>query len=114
MRSRLLSLPILVLAAPLFAQREDDLLVHWRLTAQHLQGGAFHAVYGQPPLVASAAPRYLGQGENQALLMPEKWGLLTSAEASSVSAVLAWRSSRMRRGKGNDRFGEPQRKAEPE
>jgi len=79
MRSRLLSLPILVLAAPLFAQREDDLLVHWRLTAQHLQGGAFHAVYGQPPLVASAAPRYLGQGENQALLMPEKWGLLTSA-----------------------------------
>jgi hypothetical protein len=77
MRSRLL--PFLILAAPLYAQREDDLLVHWRLAAQHLQGGAFHTVYGQPPLVANAVPRYLGQGENQALVLPEKWGLLTSA-----------------------------------
>lgn len=70
---------LLALAAPLHAQREDGLLAHWRLSADRYERGAFRAVYGQPPLRATAEPGFLGEGERQVLVLTEEGGHLESA-----------------------------------
>lgn len=70
---------LLALATPSLAQREDDLLVHWRLNEAQLGSGSFQAVYGQPPLVPTAKPKFIGSGESQALVLAPNWGHLESA-----------------------------------
>ena len=54
-------------------------MVHWRLTEAQLRSGSFHAVYGQPPLVPTAKPKFVGEGDSQAIVLAEKWGHLQSA-----------------------------------
>lgn len=72
-------LPLLLLSSVAAAQREDELMVHWRFDQASLEGGSFYAVFGQPPLRPTGATKFLGEGEQQALVLPEKGGYLQSA-----------------------------------
>jgi Concanavalin A-like lectin/glucanases superfamily len=77
--SLLVALGVSALAGPTAAQREEDLVAHWRFSAEYLAAGAFTPLTGELVLRTAGPQGFLGQGEQQALLCAESWGALAGA-----------------------------------